>query len=35
MLACIKTALSQLGDKKHIVLNFQENQLLLGWKEVG
>ena len=29
MLACIKTALIQLGDKKNIVLDFQENQLLL------
>ena len=35
MLACIKTALSQLGEKKYIVLNFQENPLLLGRKEVG
>ena len=35
MLACIKTALSQIGDKKYIVLNLQENQLLLGRKEVS
>ena len=35
MLACIKTALIQLGDKKNIVLDFQENQLLLEWKEVS
>lgn len=35
MLACIKTALSQLGDKKYIVLDFQENQLLLERKEVS
>ena len=33
MLARIKTALSQLGEKKYIVLNFQE--LVLGRKEVG
>ena len=35
MLARTKTALSQLGEKKYIVLNFQENQLVLGRKEVG
>ena len=35
MLACIKTALSQLGDKKYIVLDFQEKQLLLERKEVS
>ena len=35
MLACIKTALSQLDDKKYIVLDFQENQLLLERKEVS
>ena len=35
MLARIKTALSQLGDKKYIVLDFQENQLLLERKEVS
>lgn len=35
MLACIKTALSQLGGKKYIVLDFQENQLLLERKEVS
>ena len=35
MLACIKTALSQLGDKKYIVLDFQENQLLLERKGVS
>ena len=35
MLACIKTALSQLGDKKYIVLDFQENQLLLERKKVS
>ena len=35
MLACIKAALSQLGDKKYFVLGFQENQLLLERKEVS
>ena len=35
MLACIKAALSHLGDKKYIVLDFQKNQLLLERKDIS
>ena len=35
LLKTSSAALSQLGDKKYIVLDFQENQLLLERKEVS